>query len=372
MLRRRPIFRAAWLASLLAGVALLPGFQARPARAASADEPKPLSTKVFDSYTNCKADGGMKNPNLKIAFAQTDLNTPWRVTELKSFELWEKKLCIPHFIWNQANEDVSKQLTNVASLLAQKPDVLLLDPEADQPLVPAIKMAREPHVPMIVIDRKLPVPPGPDTYEMIITIDNYIIGRRSAEAWIEKLKAAQKTSSPKGNLAIIMGGVGQDAANERDRGVADAIKPYPGIKIVATQSGDWTREGGRRVMQAYLQQFAPGQLAGVFAASDESMVGARQALEAAHRTDLDGWFFSGDGQLEGIEAVADGFNIATTQSNPKYGKPALQAAIAIAQGAKLPGRSYLEEIKTFTCLTEKDCEATKAYIAELKATGSEF
>jgi hypothetical protein len=62
MLRRRSIFRAAWLAGLLAGVALLPGFQARPARAASADEPKPLSTKVFDSYTNCKADGGMKNP----------------------------------------------------------------------------------------------------------------------------------------------------------------------------------------------------------------------------------------------------------------------------------------------------------------------
>ena len=371
MLRRRSIFRAAWLAGLLAGVALLPGFQARPARAASADEPKPLSTKVFDSYTNCKADGGMKNPNLKIAFAQTDLNTPWRVTELKSFELWEKKLCIPHFIWNQANEDVSKQLTNVASLLAQKPDVLLLDPEADQPLVPAIKMAREAHVPMIVIDRKLPVPPGPDAYEMIVTIDNYIIGRRSAEAWIEKLKAAQKTSSPKGNLAIIMGGVGQDAANERDRGVADAIKPYPGLKIVATQSGDWTREGGRRVMQAYLQQLAPGQLAGVFAASAESMAGAASSRGGSpHRPRwmvfLGRWSTRGDrGRRRRIQRRHHAVQ-------PEIWEAGAAGRHRVAQGAKLPGRSYLEEIKTFTCLTEKDCEATKAYIAELKATGSEF
>jgi ABC-type sugar transport system substrate-binding protein len=205
-----------------------------PVASACADDTKWLSTDVFNSYTNCNADGTPKNPNLKIAFAQTDLNTSWRVTELKSFQLWAKKLCIPNFIWNEANEDVSKQLSNVAALLAQKPDVLLLDPEADQPLVPAVKMARDAKVPMVVIDRRLPVAPGPDTYEAVITIDNYLIGLKSATAWVEKLKAAQKTSDPKGNLAIIMGGVGQDPANERNRGVEDAIKPYPGIKSSPT------------------------------------------------------------------------------------------------------------------------------------------
>lgn len=333
---------------------------------------KPISASVLAKYTNCDANGNPKNPNLKIAFAQTDLNTPWRVAEINDFKLWVKKLCVPHFIWNQANEDVAKELSNVSDLLAQKPDVLLLDPEASQPLVPAIAMARKAGVPMVVVDRKLPVVPGPDTYAAVISADNFQVGYASTQAWINKLKTVQKTDNPKADLAIISGGVGQEPAIERDNGVEAAIKPYPGIKIVANQSGDWTREGGRTVMEAYLQRFTPGQLQGVFAASDETMVGARQALQAAHRTDLDGWFFTGDGQLQGIQMVAGGFDVATTQFPPLYGAASLQAAIALSQGAKLPGRYFQLPQKTFTCLTAESCAATKAYLAMLEATERQF
>lgn len=333
---------------------------------------KPVSSAVLAKFTNCDANGNPKNADLKIAFAQTDLNTPWRVAEINDFKLWAKKLCVPHLIWNQANEDVAKELSNVSDLLAQKPNVLLLDPEASQPLVPAIAMAKKAGVPMVVVDRKLPVVPGPDTYAAVISADNFRVGYASAEAWVEKLKKVQKTDSPKGNLALISGGVGQEPAIERDRGVEAAIKPYPGIKIVANQSGDWTRAGGRKVMESYLQRFTPGQLQGVFAASDETMVGARQALEAAHRTDLDGWFFTGDGQLQGIEAVADGFDVATTQFPPLYGEASLQAAIALSQGVTLPGRYFQLPQKTFTCLTEEACAKTKGYLAMLKATGRQF
>ena len=332
---------------------------------------KPVSVSALKQYTNCDDDGNAKNPKLKIAFAQTDLSTPWRVAELKHFQFWAKKLCVSNFIWNEAAEDVSKQLSNVADLLAQKPDVLLLDPIADQPLVPAIEAAKKAGVPLIDIDRKLSVAPGPDTYLSVINADNYTVGLSAAKAWIDKLKKDQKTDSPKANLAIIMGGVGQDPANERNRGVQDAIKPYPNIKILDIQSGNWTREGGRKVMQAYLQRFAPGELQGVYAASDESMIGARQAIEAANRKDLDGTFFSSDGQLQGLEAVAEGFNVASSQFSPLYGEAALQAAIAVTQGVKLAPNYWLE-LTTFTCLTDAACNATKEYIAQLKSTGMQF
>jgi galactofuranose transport system substrate-binding protein len=339
-------------------------------RAALADD-KPTSVSTLKSYTNCDDDGNPKNPKLKIAFAQTDLSTPWRVAELKHFQLWAKKLCVTNFIWNEAGEDVSKQISNVADLLAQKPDVLLLDPIADQPLVPVIEMAKKAGVPMIDIDRKLSVGPGPDTYLSVINADNYTVGLQSGSAWVEKLKKNQKTDSPKANLVIIMGGVGQDPANERNRGVQDAIKPYPGIKLLDTQSGNWTRDGGRKVMQAYLQRFAAGELQGVYAASDEEMIGARQAIEAANRKDLDGAFFSSDGQLQGLEAVVEGFNVASSQFSPLYGEASLQAAIAVTQGVKLAPNYWLV-LKTFTCLTEAACNETKEYIAQLKSTGMQF
>ena len=356
--------------NLYAGVAAVVLLACCGGRAALADD-KPTSVSTLKNYTNCDDDGKPKNPKLKIAFAQTDLNTPWRVAELKHFQLWAKKLCVPNFIWNEAGEDVSKEISNVADLLAQKPDVLLLDPMADQPLVPAIAMAKKAGVPMIDIDRMLSVGPGPDTYLSVINADNYTAGLSAANAWIEKLKKDQKTDSPKGNLVIIMGGVGQDPANERNRSVEAAIKPYPGIKLLATQSGDWTRDGGRKVMQAYLQRFAPGELQGVYAASDEEMIGARQAIEAANRKDLNGAFFSSDGQLQGLEAVVEGFDVASSQFPPLYGEAGLQAAIAVTQGVKLSPHYWLEQ-KTFTCLTEAACNVTKEYIAQLKSTGMQF
>ncbi len=339
-------------------------------KAAVAADP-PASVDLLTKYTNCDSDGNPRNPNLKVAFAQTDLNTPWRVAELKDFQLWAEKLCIPHFIWNEADEDVSKQLSNVGDLLAQKPDVLLLDPIADQPLIPAIQMARKAGVPMIDIDRALSVGPGPDTYLSVIDADNFTVGISATKAWIEKLKQTQHTDSPKATLLIIMGGVGEDPAIERDRGVETAIKLYPNIKILAIQSGDWTRDGGRKVMEGYLQRFAPGTIQGVYAAADEMMIGARQAVEAVNRKDFDGVFFSGDGQLQGLEAVADGFDVADSQFSPLYGEAGLNAAIAVSQGERLLPHYWLQ-LKTFTCITQADCDATKEYVAQLKATGMQF
>ncbi|WP_157935536.1 substrate-binding domain-containing protein [Kyrpidia spormannii] len=154
-------------------------------------------------------------------------------------------------------------------------------------------------------------------------------------------------------MAIIEGGVGQDPTIERNAGVQEAIKPYPNIKIVATQSVDWTRKGGCKVMEGYIQKYPTGFLQGVFCASDEMMMGALEALQAAHLTDLNGWFFSGDGQLEGLQMVLQGVAIADTQNSPFHGGPALQAAIAITQGMKLNGASIMRDNQTLTNITSE-------------------
>ena len=358
-------------AKFIAGFAACAVFSAACGARAQKPSVPPVSTSTLASYTNCDDDGNPKNANLKLAYAETDLSTPWRVSEVNSFKRWAEKLCVPHFIWNQANEDVSLQISNVADLLAQKPTVLLLSPYSNKPLMPTIGMAQKAGVPMISVDRELAADPGPTTFVSWIGGDNYTTGQSAANGYVAHLKAVQKTDNPKANVAIIMGGAGEASANERNQGVEDALKPYPGIKILAVQSGDWTRDGGRKVMAGYIQRFPPGTLQGVYAASDEEMIGARQALEAANRTDLNGAFFSSDGQLQGLEAVADGFDVADSQFAPLFGGPSLQAAIAISQGVKIAPVYYLV-MKTFTCLTPDACNATKEYVAQLKATGAQF
>lgn len=323
-------------------------------------------------FTNCGSDGKPKDKNLTIAFAQTDLNTPWRVAEQANFKLAAEKLCIPNFITNNANESVSTQLSNVSNLLARKPAVLILDPEATKPLTPAVDMAAKAHVPLIVVDRALSVKPGTGTYQLFIGADQFQEGYQSAKWLVTKLKRTQHTESPKGNIAIIEGGVGQDPAIERNAGVDAALKPYPGLKVVAVQSGNWTRDGGRAVMQAYIQRFPPGSLVGVFCASDEEMIGAQEALAAAHRTDIAGTFFTADGQLQGIQAVVNGTNVADTQNAPFYGLPSMQAAVAINQGTKFGGATLNLANETFTCETPTLCARAKSYAAQIQLQNSLF
>lgn len=334
----------------------------------------PVSVSVLEQYTNIDSSGKLINPNLKIAFAQTDLNTPWRVAEMENFKFWAKKLGVNNFIWNEANESPIKQLANVQDLLAQKPDVIIVDPYATEPLTPVVDMAKKAGIPLIVVDRAINAKPGDGggIYKLFIGANQFVIGYQSTLCWVEKLKKVQGTNSPKANLAILAGGVGQQPAIERNNGVEAVIKSYPGIKIVANQSGDWTREGGRNVMQTYIQRFPAGTLQGVFAASDEMMIGALQALQAANRTDLNGWFFTGDGQLEGLKLIIDGINIADTQNPPFYGKPSLQAAIAITQGVKLSANTFELENETFSNITPDGLARTKAYVAQISLQGLNF
>ena len=337
----------------------------------ASNQPAASATELA-KYTNCTSSGKPKNPNLTVAFAQTDLNTPWRVTELGNFKLWVQKLCIPHFIWNQANEDVSTELSNVSDLLAKKPTVIILDPEATKPLDPAISMAAKAGVPIVVVDRALSINPGTDTYHVFIGTPQFPLGYNAAKAWITKLKRVEHTNNPKADFVTIDGGVGQDPAIGRHNGVLAAIKPYPGIKLVAAQSGDWTRPGGRTVMQAFLQRFPAGSLKGVYTASDEEFIGAQQALQAAGRTDLKGWFFTSDGQLQGLQGVIAGTNVADSQNPPLYGEPGLQAAIAISQGVQFHAATYDLVANTFDCLTAADCAKTKAYVAKIQLAGTLF
>jgi ABC-type sugar transport system substrate-binding protein len=337
----------------------------------ASSQPVPKTVADLSKFTNLDSSGKPIKPNFTVAFAETDLNSPWRVSEMSDFKTYAQKLGVK-LIWNQANESVSTELSNVQDLIAKKPDVLIVDPEATAPLTPVINMASSAHIPLIVVDRGLSKQPGEGTYQLFIGADQKVIGYQSAEWWIKKLQQQQHTQSPKANLAIIEGGVGQDPTTERNQGVMDAIKPYPGIKVVATESGDWTLQGGRQVMQGYIQKYPKGTLQGVFAASDEMMLGALEALQAANRTDLNGWFFTGDGQLEGLEQIVNGVDIADTQNPPFYGQSGLEAAIAISQGVNFNGATINLPNETFTNMTPSESQKTKDYVSKAKSANSDF
>lgn len=324
----------------------------------------PTTVAQLAKFTNRTGTGKLKNSNLVVAWAETSEASPWRVAEVQSFQAAAKALGV-HLIWNQAHSSATTELSNVQDLLAQHPDVLIVDPEDTAPLTPVVTMADSAHVPLIVIDREISKKPGQGEYQLFIGAHQFPIGYDSAEAWIHYLKEEQHTSQPKAHLAIIEGGVGQSPTVGRNNGALAAIKPYPGIKVVAIESGDWDLQPARTAMESFIQRFPPGYLQGVFAASDEMLMGAEEAMHAAHRTIPSHFFFSGDGQLQGLQAVVQGISAADTQNPPFYGLPSLEAAIAISQGANFHGESLYIPNYSYNCMTGKACSITKKAIAAM-------
>lgn len=269
-----------------------------------------------------------KKDSYKVGFAQTESNNPWRIAQTESMQAEAKKQGW-QLVYTDAAGSASKQVADVDSMIAQGVDLIFLAPREEKPLVPAVMKAKRAGIPVILLDRKVDetqAKPGRD-YLTFIGSDFVDQGRRAGE-WLIK--------STGGNAKIIelQGTVGSSPANDRRKGFADAIAKTPGMKIIASQSGDFARDKGRQVMETLLQ--AHPDVTAVYAHNDEMAVGAIAALEKAGRKPgKDVTVVSIDGTRDALQGIVDGKIGAVVESNPRFGPKAFETAKRYAAGEKI-------------------------------------
>ena len=109
--------------------------------------------------------------------------------------------------------------------------------------------------------------------------------RISADFNLEgRLAGAWLAQASKGNCNIVelQGTVGAAPAIERKKGFEAIISNFPNMKIVKSQSGDFTTDGGKKVMEAFIKSTDNLKgICGVFAHNDNMMLGAIQAMKEA-------------------------------------------------------------------------------------------
>ena len=82
------------------------------------------------------------------------------------------------------------------------------------------------------------------------------------------------------NIVELQGTVGSAPAIDRKKGFEEIIKADPKLKIIRSQTGDFTRAKGKEVMEAFLK--AEGKKINVlYAHNDDMAIGAIQAIEEA-------------------------------------------------------------------------------------------
>ena len=270
-----------------------------------------------------------------IAFSNGDMNNSWRAAFVNSMEQWGKKFKSVgpgvDYVWTNSAGNSAKQLQDCQTLLAQKPNILILSPNQAQPLDPVIDMATKANVPLVVIDRALVRKPPLGTYFLNITQNYGVSGITMAAYALDHLKG--KHGDYKGNIVEIQGELGSSPNTDMYVGIREVLKNYPNVKILSTEEGKWSNDGGRRVMQGFLQRFTDDQMDVIFTYADASGLGAMQAIKAAGRNELlDGRIASKDGDVAFIQAVADGKAMMSTECPPYYGAFAIPEAIQFLNG----------------------------------------
>lgn len=266
-----------------------------------------------------------QKPSYKVGFAQTESNNPWRIAQTESMRAEAAKLG-HQLVYTDAAGSAAKQVADVNSMIAQRVDLIFLAPREEKPLVPAVMAAKRAGIPVILLDRRVDeavAKPGRD-YVTFIGSDFVEEGRRAGEALARAMNGQAR-------IIQIEGTTGSSPANDRRRGFEEGIKAHSGMRIVASQSGDFVRDKGRQVAETLLQ--ANSGANAIYAHNDEMVIGAIAALEAAgKKPGQDVILVSVDGTRDALQAIIDGKLLATVECNPKFGPKAFETMARYARG----------------------------------------
>jgi galactofuranose transport system substrate-binding protein len=292
----------------------------------------------------CRKEGGgggggaQKGPGEKIVvgFSQMENDGPWRIAETKSMrDEAAKRADRFELIVTDAQGQTAKQVSDVEDLVARGVDAIFLAPREYEGLAPALQAAKEAKIPVFLIDREAAGTAGED-YKAFLGSNFVEQGRRAGE-WLAQ------ASGGRAGIIELTGTAGSSVAKDRHDGFAEAISKHPEMKILASQTGNFTRAQGQRVMENLIQAHGRN-ITAVYAHNDEMALGAIQALKSAGiKPGTDVLVVSVDGQRSALEAIIAGEMNATVESNPRFGPLAFDTLEKFLRGESIPSKIILED-----------------------------
>ena len=268
-----------------------------------------------------------KSSEFVVGFSQMESDNPWRLAETKSLKDEAARLGIP-LVVTDAQGQTSKQVSDVEDLIARKVSLILLAPRVFDGLAPALAAAKAAKIPVILLDRAAAGTAGVD-YVTLLVSDEVEEGRRAAR-WL-----ATQTGG-KANIVELAGTPGASVANDRAAGFREEMAKFPGMKIIASQTGNFSRATGQGVMQNIAQSLGKS-ITALYAHNDEMALGGIQALIAAGlKPGTDVTVVSVDGERAALEAIDRGELGATVECNPRFGPLAFATIDKYRKGQVIP------------------------------------
>jgi ABC-type sugar transport system substrate-binding protein len=277
------------------------------------------------------AGGGSDGGKLTMGFSQVGAESGWRTANTKSIQDAAAAAGVD-LKFSDANGEQENQISAIRSFVQQRVGVIAFSPVVRTGWDAVLLEAKNAGIPVILTDRAVDTQEK-DVFKTFLGADFVQEGQWAGE-WVVK----QYASAPGPvNIVQLEGTTGADPALERSSGFAKAIAANPNLRVIASQSGDFTRSGGKQVMEAFLK--ANPKIDMVFAQNDDMGLGAIEAIEAAGlKPGQDIKIVAVDATHDGMQALADGKFNFLVECNPLLGPQLMDIAKKVAAGESVPTR----------------------------------
>jgi ABC-type sugar transport system substrate-binding protein len=260
--------------------------------------------------------------NYEIGFSNASTSNPWRVTMKATFDYVASQNPNVKIDYTDGNDDAQKQLADCEDLLTKPIQALIVSPAVTGALAPVIQKAKDKNIPLVVVDRDI----GATGFNAFVRTDGHVLGQMEADAVGAWNANAQVT--------YISGIAGSGPDNERTDGLTAELKAkYPGVKVLATQAGNWDEATSMTVMENLIQGYPKMQA--VVCSDGTTAAGAIKAIQAANRTDIK-MFVMDNTRNDSLQMLIDGSVIGPSGENAIYcGAWALNTTIDLLNGKTL-------------------------------------
>lgn len=260
---------------------------------------------------------------IKIGVCIADSNDKFKSYMFKEMKDYSQSLSNVEIEYVDAKMDSNTQLAQVENFISGGVDVLVVNPVDRGSTNPISDKAKAAGIPIVSFNNNFE-----NQNDIECSIDSDL-----KQSGILEMEYLAKKVNYKGNVAIIMGTMGQDGQRLRTQAFHEVIDKYSDMKIVAEQTAQWNRYKGKALMESWLES---GKDINVVACeNDEMAIGALMAIEEAGKL--------GKITVGGIDATPDALDclkrgklaVTVFPNGSGQSQAVLDTAVKVAKGEKV-------------------------------------
>lgn len=286
------------------------------------------------------ADGPKPLDELVVGFAQVGAESGWRTANTKDIQASFEEAGI-ELKFADAQQKQENQIKAIRSYIQQQVDVIAFSPVVETGWDAVLNEAKAAGIPVVLTDRAVDSQ-DESLYVSFLGSDFIEEGKKAGQWVVDEYADATEPVE----IIQLEGTTGAAPAIDRAEGFAEVIAENENLQVIESQTGDFTRAGGKQVTEALLKANPGVDL--IYAHNDDMGLGAIEAIEAAGLVPgVDIKIVTVDAVKDGMQALADGKINFIVECSPLLGTQLVEIVEQINNGEE-PEKRIITEETTFT------------------------